>query len=309
MDTTGATDIKTAAACFCDGAKVATAVHDSASTNLNTPVKIDVKANDTASDGLPLLSQLVFSVLQLVDPSKGSVTENPDGTITFTPAANVTGDVVIEYALKSPCGATSNTAIVTVTIASEDCQITQGDYFAKTAPFPGNPMIVTCFYTTPERRVSRIENWSGGNLDFYALSVSIFDDSPAHAMRVNMHLNNYSNELYKERYTDPIGSEGRSFRPNIYGQFSGWWSQYIVWESYPSGQIKQHRFECKNYPSLHWELTRVYAETGNGFVDTEKSITQDQCPTYAQIDSIYPFDVNDSVIGRLRKHWGTTKNP
>lgn len=121
-DTTGATNVKTAAMefCGCDkAAKSMTAVNDRASTKLNTPVKIDVKANDTAPDGLPL-NQLVFSALRVVDPLKGSVKENPDGTITFTPAANVTGDVVIEYALKSPCGAISNTAKLTVTIASGD---------------------------------------------------------------------------------------------------------------------------------------------------------------------------------------------
>lgn len=135
-DTTGATNVKTAAMRFCGcdkAAKSMTAVNDSASTKLNTPVKIDVKANDTAPDGLPL-NQLVFSALQVVDPSKGNVTENPDGTITFTPADNVTGDVVIEYALKSPCGATSNTAKLRVTVASGEWQLDFTDATAPTAP-------------------------------------------------------------------------------------------------------------------------------------------------------------------------------
>ncbi|UCV29450.1 retention module-containing protein [Ferribacterium limneticum] len=87
---------------------------DSASTAINQPVTIDVKANDSDPDNAN--NQLTVSN-PLVDPTKGSVTLNPDGTLTFTPVSNITGPVTITYTLTDPDGLT-DTATVTINVGT-----------------------------------------------------------------------------------------------------------------------------------------------------------------------------------------------
>ena len=89
--------------------------NDTASTPINTAVVIDVKANDTDPDNAP--AQLVVSNPVLSSPAQGSVVVNPDGTLTFTPALNVTGPVTITYTLTDPSGL-SDTATVTVNVGA-----------------------------------------------------------------------------------------------------------------------------------------------------------------------------------------------
>ena len=87
---------------------------DSASTLINTAVDIDVKANDIDPDNAP--AQLVVSNPQ-VNPALGTVSVNPDGSLRFTPALNVTGPVTITYTLTDPSGL-SDTATVTVNVGA-----------------------------------------------------------------------------------------------------------------------------------------------------------------------------------------------
>ena len=87
---------------------------DSATTPINQPVTVNVKANDTDPDNTP--AQLTVSN-PVVNPAQGTAVVNPDGTITFTPAANVTGPVTITYTLTDPSGA-SDTATVTVNVGA-----------------------------------------------------------------------------------------------------------------------------------------------------------------------------------------------
>ncbi|WP_148714754.1 retention module-containing protein [Chitinolyticbacter meiyuanensis] len=87
---------------------------DVASTAINTPLSnIDVLANDTDVDGNPL----TVTNASLVDPSKGTVTLNPDGTLNFVPASNVTGPVSISYQIKDSEGATA-TGTLTVNVGA-----------------------------------------------------------------------------------------------------------------------------------------------------------------------------------------------
>jgi VCBS repeat-containing protein len=58
------------------------ATDDVAATLEDTPVTIDVLANDTDADGNPLMPVLVDG------PAHGSLTLNADGTFTYTPEAN-----------------------------------------------------------------------------------------------------------------------------------------------------------------------------------------------------------------------------
>ncbi|WP_374243253.1 VCBS domain-containing protein [Zoogloea sp.] len=83
---------------------------DTASTDEDKPVTFAVLGNDTDPDSDPLTVTGAT-----VDPAKGSVTVNPDGTLTFTPAANVNGPVTITYTLSDGHGGiTTGTATVNV---------------------------------------------------------------------------------------------------------------------------------------------------------------------------------------------------
>ncbi|NML29227.1 VCBS domain-containing protein, partial [Zoogloea dura] len=99
-----------------------TAVPDSASTDEDTPVTFPVLGNDTDPDGDTLTVTGAS-----VDPAKGSVTVNPDGTLTFNPAPNFNGPVEVSYTISDGKGGTS-TAIATITVnpLPDDAQLGTG---------------------------------------------------------------------------------------------------------------------------------------------------------------------------------------
>ncbi|WP_082389014.1 cadherin-like domain-containing protein [Celeribacter marinus] len=82
---------------------------DTASTDEDTPVTINVLGNDTDPDGDDL------TVSEATSPN-GTVTINPDGTLTFTPDENFNGEAVITYTVTDPDG-NEDTATVTVDVA------------------------------------------------------------------------------------------------------------------------------------------------------------------------------------------------
>jgi large repetitive protein len=84
------------------------AVNDIATTNEDTPVTISPLANDSDVDRDPL------TITAATSPN-GSVVINPDGTITFTPAANFNGPTTITYTISDGRGGTS-TATINVTV-------------------------------------------------------------------------------------------------------------------------------------------------------------------------------------------------
>jgi len=67
------------------------AADDTATTNEDTPVTIDVLANDTDPDGDAL------TVVAGTSPANGIAVLNPDGTYTYTPAANFNGTDSFTY--------------------------------------------------------------------------------------------------------------------------------------------------------------------------------------------------------------------
>lgn len=89
------------------------AVDDSATTRRNTPVIINVLANDHDPDGT--LDPATVGVV--VTPRRGGqATPNPDGTITFSPRRNFRGTDVFTYTVKDNEGAASNAATVRVNV-------------------------------------------------------------------------------------------------------------------------------------------------------------------------------------------------
>ena len=66
---------------------------DSVSTNVDTAVVIDVVANDADPESDAII------VVDVTDPANGSVVDNGDGTITYTPDAAYTGSDSFEYTI------------------------------------------------------------------------------------------------------------------------------------------------------------------------------------------------------------------
>jgi VCBS repeat-containing protein len=89
------------------------AADDFASTVRNVSIGIDVLANDSDPDGT-----LDVATVTIVDqPDQGgTVTVNPDGTITYTPKKNFKGTEIFTYTVDDDAGATSNIASVEVNV-------------------------------------------------------------------------------------------------------------------------------------------------------------------------------------------------
>ena len=112
---------------------------DIASTPINVPITVPVLANDRDRDGDPI----TVTGATLSDPTRGTLTVNPDGTITFTPAANFIGPVTITYTVSDGHGG-SGSATVTVNVGNNtpptgaDAQrmlAEDGSYTVRTADF------------------------------------------------------------------------------------------------------------------------------------------------------------------------------
>jgi len=86
------------------------AVDDSATTDEDTPVGIDVLANDSDPDGDPL------TITNVSAPGFGSATVESDGTVTYAPNANASGTDTFTYTISDGAFG-SDTATVTVDVA------------------------------------------------------------------------------------------------------------------------------------------------------------------------------------------------
>ena len=83
---------------------------DTAATTRNLPVTVPVLANDTNPDNLALTVAIGTA------PAHGTAVANPDGTVSYTPAAGFVGADTFTYTAMDPFGRTG-TATVTVTVA------------------------------------------------------------------------------------------------------------------------------------------------------------------------------------------------
>jgi hypothetical protein len=104
------------------------AASDAATTPEDTAVTIAVLANDVDADGDPL------GVSILAPPANGTVTINPDATITYTPNANFFGTDRFDYTATDPSGASDServditiTAVNDLPVAGDDAASTNQD--------------------------------------------------------------------------------------------------------------------------------------------------------------------------------------
>lgn len=102
---------------FNDAAPVA--VDDNTSTNEDTPVSIDILANDTDIDGYLTIDRL--STLIKKNPSHGSLVQDlVTGEYTYTPDNNYTGADDFTYTVKDNSGAESNIASVSINVTFDN---------------------------------------------------------------------------------------------------------------------------------------------------------------------------------------------
>jgi PKD repeat protein/DNA/RNA endonuclease G (NUC1) len=122
-----------------------TAVNDTASTAQGQPAIIDILANDTDDDG----TITPESVQIQTEPTKGTVTVNNDGTVTYTPSDRFIGEDSFTYTVQDSDGQSSEPAEVEVTVENAlpeiseiqiSDNITEGDEVTlnATASDPGN---------------------------------------------------------------------------------------------------------------------------------------------------------------------------
>ncbi len=121
---------------------------DTSSTLVNTPVTIPVLDNDSFEGDSP-------EVTGTTPPANGSVTVNPDGTITYTPNPGFTGTDTFTYTVTS--GGVTETATVTVEVYNDppapqpDRVVTRedtparGNVLANDGEPDGHPLTVTEF--------------------------------------------------------------------------------------------------------------------------------------------------------------------
>ncbi|MEO0948170.1 MAG: Ig-like domain-containing protein, partial [Cyanobacteria bacterium J06641_5] len=94
------------------------AVDDSATTDEDVAVIIDVLANDSDPD-----PEDVLSIDTVTEGANGTVTINDDGTLTYTPDTGFSGTDSFTYTISDAEGATS-TATVSVTVGLDDIPAT-----------------------------------------------------------------------------------------------------------------------------------------------------------------------------------------
>lgn len=84
--------------------------NDATETFVDTPVSINVIANDYDPDGDPLSMPNLDS-----GPSNGTVSQNPDGSYIYTPATGFEGQDEFSYSICDPAGL-CNSAVVTIVV-------------------------------------------------------------------------------------------------------------------------------------------------------------------------------------------------
>jgi len=106
------------------------AVDDSATTDEDTAVTIEVLANDSDPDGDSL------TVNGVTQGENGTVTSNPDGSVTYTPNPDFTGTDSFNYTISDGKSGT-DTAIVTVIVTSvNDAPVVADDSYSTSEDVP-----------------------------------------------------------------------------------------------------------------------------------------------------------------------------
>ncbi len=102
------------------------AADDIASTSEDTPVIIDVLANDNGNGHVLNPASVTLAAA----PAHGIAVINADGSITYTPSPNLNGSDSFSYTVKDSAGSTSNAAMVSLSILPvNDAPVAADDNF------------------------------------------------------------------------------------------------------------------------------------------------------------------------------------
>ena len=158
------------------GNEAPNAVNDSASTAKNTPVVIDVLANDHDTDGT--INHTTVAIIG--GPSNGGVSvDSVTGNVTYTPDLEYYGSDSFTYTVDDDEGATSNVATVDITINDVN-----DPPVAKFSYSPGNPTAVDTIRFTDKSSDSdgAIVSW---HWDFGDGSGTSTDQNPTYSYNDN----------------------------------------------------------------------------------------------------------------------------
>lgn len=106
------------------------ASNDIATTNEDSPVTINVLANDIDPDGDALTVSIAAA------PANGVAVVNADNTVTYTPAANYNGSDSFTYAVSDGRGGTASAAVTVTIIAVDDPAVAVNDAATTTLGTP-----------------------------------------------------------------------------------------------------------------------------------------------------------------------------
>ena len=141
---------------------------DTATTTENSPVTVDVLANDTDAEGNIDPATVVISS----NPEHGTAVPQSNGTVEYTPTTGYTGADTFTYTVKDTEGAESNTATVTLTVTAIP---------VNSPPVAVNDTAQTITNTPVTINVASNDTDADGTLD---LTTCVVTASPAHGTAV-----------------------------------------------------------------------------------------------------------------------------
>lgn len=160
-----------------------TANDDSVTGSVTTQIAIAVLANDTDPDNGDSLNPASVTIVR--QPTSGTATVNPDGSVTFTPAA--VGSANFQYTVQDSHGTPSNVATVNITVQAADtlnivrAQFrTRGDWRitgSASIPGPGNTVTIHIGPTLAGPVLGTVPVDATGAWDFVLKGSSIRPDS------------------------------------------------------------------------------------------------------------------------------------
>jgi hypothetical protein len=171
------------------------AVNDATTTPFNTPVTVNLLANDTDPDGDPLS----VTAATLANPADGTLT-NVGGVWTFTPAAGFTGNAVINYTIQDQDGAT-DIAQHTISVAMPSAPIAVNDSYTTPYETPINGDVRGGDTYAPGSTFSQLSSPMNGSVTFNGDGTYTYTPAPGFV----------GTETFAYQVTDPFGRSSVAF--------------------------------------------------------------------------------------------------
>lgn len=188
-----------------------TAVNDTGSGNQDTAITVAVLANDSDPDGTVLV------VAGATNGANGTTTVNPDGTITYTPAAGFSGTDSFDYTISDGCATV--TARVTITVDPT------------TPPRPPG----VCYAGSSNPSIGAVQSWvtnTDGTITLRTTLSTSFNDNTYGATQIGWPGNNHkfshlvTSDMVQLALYDGAGAKKMEFRLDYFSASTGTPSGY-----------------------------------------------------------------------------------